>query len=46
MTKDKKTVQGLGAHNDVVEASASAYVNALNRMVQKGNKLGQKQDGV
>ncbi|MBF0193647.1 MAG: 2-isopropylmalate synthase [Magnetococcales bacterium] len=46
LTKEENTYQGLGAHNDVVEASARAYVNALNRLVQIGNKLGKKQKGV
>ncbi|MBF0453564.1 MAG: 2-isopropylmalate synthase [Magnetococcales bacterium] len=40
------SVQGVGAHNDVIEASARAYVNALNKLVQKRDKPLKNQKGI
>ena len=46
LLKDGRTVQGLGAHNDVIEASARAYVNALNRLLLNKSRDNKTQEGV
>ncbi|NWL88303.1 MULTISPECIES: 2-isopropylmalate synthase [unclassified Paenibacillus] len=35
MTQDELTVQGRGVSTDILEASARAYVDALNRLIEK-----------
>ena len=34
-----KTVKGIGASTDIIEASVKAYVNAMNRLLAKHKKL-------
>jgi 2-isopropylmalate synthase len=46
LTKGGQSVQGLGSHNDVIEASARAYVNALNRLVHKRTQSSKFQEGI
>ncbi len=46
LIKEGRSVQGLGVHNDVIEASARAYVNALNRLAHKSRQFGQTQEGI
>ena len=46
VSNDGQTVKGRGVSTDVIEASAKAYVDALNRLAVWSSRKGNKPGGV